>query len=123
MPMPCQEGVRAHDSSDLLEHSPPQVLRLSGQADHRACTRYPDTRLNGEPRDTSGDTWPLRVPTNREPREFWRFRSERIANGGFWPRTGQDFGRALSGRMAASGLDRCYGPTIDAQVGAVDERR
>jgi len=22
--------------------------------------------------DTSGDTWPLCVPTNREPREFWR---------------------------------------------------
>jgi hypothetical protein len=30
--MPCQEGVRAHDGSDLLEHSPPQVLRLGGQA-------------------------------------------------------------------------------------------
>jgi hypothetical protein len=27
-----QEGFRAHDGSDLLEHSPPQVLRLSGQA-------------------------------------------------------------------------------------------
>src|SRR6266851_9356115 len=32
--------------------------------------------------DTSGDTWPLRVPTNGEPREFWRFRGGRMANGG-----------------------------------------
>jgi hypothetical protein len=32
LPMPCQEGVRAHDGSDLLEHSPPLGLRLGGQA-------------------------------------------------------------------------------------------
>ena len=32
LPMPCQEGIRAHDGSDLLEHSPPHVLRLGGQA-------------------------------------------------------------------------------------------
>jgi hypothetical protein len=32
LPMPCQEGIRAHDGSDLLEHSPPQVLRFGGQA-------------------------------------------------------------------------------------------
>jgi hypothetical protein len=30
--MPCQQGVRTHDGSDLPEHSPPQVLRLGGQA-------------------------------------------------------------------------------------------
>jgi hypothetical protein len=32
LPMPGQEGIRAHDGSDLLEHPPPQVLRLGGQA-------------------------------------------------------------------------------------------
>jgi hypothetical protein len=32
LPMPRQERVRAHDSGDLLEHSPPQRLHLAGQA-------------------------------------------------------------------------------------------
>jgi hypothetical protein len=32
--------------------------------------------------DTSGDTWPLYVPTNGEPGEFGRCRGGRMANGG-----------------------------------------
>jgi len=42
----------------------------------------PTRPLGGEPRDTSGDTGPVRVPPNREPRKFWRFRGGRMANGG-----------------------------------------
>jgi hypothetical protein len=32
MPMPCEQGVRAHNGSDLLEHPPPEELCLGGQA-------------------------------------------------------------------------------------------
>ena len=40
MPMPREQGVRAHDRFDLLEHAAPQALRLGGQ---------PNALVVGEP--------------------------------------------------------------------------
>src|SRR5262249_42628889 len=40
MPMPGEQGVRAHDGFELLEHAVPQTLRLGGQ---------PNALVVGEP--------------------------------------------------------------------------
>ncbi len=46
-----------------------------------ASLRFRLRRVLGDG-DTSGDTWPVCVPTNGERRECWRFRDGRMANGG-----------------------------------------
>jgi hypothetical protein len=57
------------------------VARAEQPADQPGDQIHDDCGVLGDG-DTSGDTWPLCVPTNGEPREFWRFRGGRMANGG-----------------------------------------